>query len=170
MAVNLLSLAFFIWTVTLSIGCDLNQNHSCDAVLLKSEEDSSGIFSFSSGNAFHFEGFGEWKFELDAFGILSITQNVRGIVKDYGNFRLTEEEKLKLWNLVLAINIEKMNSSTRKGNPDETQYTFLLTYKEQVHTLQMWSNDANKNNNIVTVVNRIATLIEKYTGDKPVLF
>jgi len=38
-----------------------------------------------------------------------------------------------------------------------------------VHSVTIWVNDARKDDDIVALVDYIATVIEKYTGEKPVL-
>ena len=39
----------------------------------------------------------------------------------------------------------------------------------RAHSVEIWINDARENDKIVALVDRIATLIETYTGQKPVL-
>jgi hypothetical protein len=129
----------------------------------------SQVFEFSSGGAHHPGGFGEWRVRLDAAGIFSITHNVRGEVKDYGAFTLTERENSGLWELIQDTHIESLESSQRPGVPDEIQYTFALRDETQVHSVKIWVNDARENDEIVALVDRIATLIEARTGQKPVL-
>ena len=126
-------------------------------------------FEFSSGGAHHPQGFGEWRVRLDAAGVFSITHNVRDEVKDCGAFTLTERENSELWELVRAANIESLESSQRLGVPDEVKYIFVLRDETQAHSVGIWVNDARRNDEIVALVDRIATLIEVYTKQKPVL-
>ena len=39
----------------------------------------------------------------------------------------------------------------------------------RAHSVEIWINDARENDEIVALVDRIATLIEAHTGQKPVL-
>ncbi|HID63278.1 MAG TPA: hypothetical protein EYP49_11145 [Anaerolineae bacterium] len=128
------------------------------------------VFEFSSGGAYHPQGFGEWRISLDAAGVFSITHNIRGETKDYGVFTLTEKENSELWELVRAAGIEGLESSPRSGLPDEVKYTFVLRDGTQAHSVEIWVNDARENDEIVALVDRLATLIEAYTGQKPVLW
>jgi hypothetical protein len=127
------------------------------------------VFEFSSGGAHHPAGFGEWRVRLDGAGVFSITHNVRDEVEDYGTFTLTERENSELWELVRAADIESLESSQRPGVPDEVKYTFVLRDETQSHLVEIWVNDARKNDEIVALVDRIATLIEAYAKQEPVL-
>ena len=127
------------------------------------------MFEFSSGGAHHPQGFGEWRVRLDAAGVFSIAHNVRDEVKDYGAFTLTEGENSELWELIRAANIESLESSQRPGVPDEVKYTFVLRDEARAHSMEIWINDARENDEIIALVDRIATLIEAYTKLKPVL-
>lgn len=126
-------------------------------------------FEFSSGGAHHPQGFGEWRVRLDAAGVFSITHKARDEIKDYGAFTLTERESSELWELVQAADIEGLESSQRPGVPDEVKYTFALGDETRAHLVEVWINDALQNDEIVALVDRIATLIEAYTGQTPVL-
>ena len=155
----------FTFLVSLSIAL-LLPTASCTSQPPLSE---NRVFEFSSGGEYHPEGFGEWRLRLDAAGALSITHNVRDEVKDYGAFTVTEKENSELWELIQAANIESLGSSQRPGVPDEVKYTFVLRDETQAHSVEIWINDARENDKIVALVDRIATLIEAYTGQKPVL-
>ena len=154
----LLSL-LLIPAIALGVGCTSRQKPS-----------ENQVFEFSSGGAYHIEGFGEWQIKLDAAGAFTIAHNVRGEVKDYGTFSLTESEKSELWELVRAADIESIESSQRPGVPDEVQYTFVLSDETRSHIVKLWVNDARKNSGIVALVDRIGVLIEKYAKQKPVLW
>ncbi len=80
------------------------------------------VFEFYSGGAYHLEGYGEWQIKLDTEGSLSISHNVRGEVKDYGTFPLTEPENSALWQLIRAMGLETMSPPQRAGMPDEAQF------------------------------------------------
>jgi hypothetical protein len=127
------------------------------------------VFEFSSGGAHHPKGFGEWQVKLNAVGVFSITHSIQDEVKDYGAFTLTERENSELWELIRAADIESLESSHRPGFPDEVKYTFVLRDETQVHSVEIWINDACKNAEIVALVDGITTLIEAYSRQKPVL-
>jgi len=127
------------------------------------------VFEFDSGGAYHFQGHGGWKIKLDIEQEFSITHNVRGKAKKYGTFLLTEKENSDLWELICDVNIEDMNSSERARVSDEIEYTFTLRNEAQIHSLQILINDARKNNKITILIDYIAVLIEKYTGERPFL-
>ncbi|MFC1703690.1 hypothetical protein ACFL1E_02770 [Candidatus Omnitrophota bacterium] len=125
-------------------------------------------FIFTSGGAYHPEGFGEWTVRLGSEGIFSITHDVRGKIKCFGTFSLTEKESQSLWELVYSINIEQLESSQRSGVPDEIQYAFMFTDEVDFYAVNIWVNDARKNKNIASLVDYIAILIEQYAKEKPV--
>jgi hypothetical protein len=127
------------------------------------------VFEFSSGGAYHFEGYGEWQIKVDTEGNFSVTHNVQGEVKTYGTFALTEKETADLWQLIRTIHIEEMSPPQRAGVPDEVQYTFNLEDETDVYTVKIWLNDAGQNDQIMALVNQMATLIKKYIGETPIL-
>ncbi len=128
------------------------------------------VFEFSGGGAYHPQGFGEWRVRLDAAGMFSITHNIRDETTDYGVFTLTERENSELWELIRAAGIEGLEPPQRPGVPDEVKYTFVLRDGTQVHSVEIWGNDARENDEIVALIDRIAALIEAHTGQKPVLW
>ena len=126
-------------------------------------------FEFFSGGAYHVEGYGEWTVKVGTEGAFSVTHNIRGEVTDYGAFILAEQENLELWKLIRAIHIEDIEPSDRPGRPDEVRYSFLLRDNGQTHSVSMWVDDAREEEGIAVLVERLATLIEKVTGEAPVL-
>ncbi len=128
------------------------------------------MFEFSSGGAYHFEGYGEWQIKVDTGGNLSISHNVQGDIKDYGTFPLTESENSALWQRIRATGIETMTPPSRAGMPDEAQYSFSLEDEnERVRRVEIWINDAQQNDKVVALVGQISSLIEQYTGETPIL-
>jgi hypothetical protein len=127
------------------------------------------VFEFSSGGAYHFEEYGEWQIKVDAAGNFSVAHDVRGDVEAYGPFTLTEKETTDLWQLIRASHFEAMSPAQRAGLPDEVQYTFNLEDETGVYTVKIWINDARQNDHIVALVNQMATLIKRYTGETPIL-
>ncbi len=152
---------WFLLGVVLFIapGCDSRQ-----------KEADKQVFQFSSGGAYHFEGYGEWQIKVDTEGRLSINHNVQGEVKDYGMFPLTDPENSELWQLIWTMGLEVMSPPQRAGMPDEAQYSFSLEDENgRVRSVEIWINDARQNDKIVTLVDQIGLLIEQYTGQTPVL-
>ncbi len=128
------------------------------------------MFEFSSSGAYHLEGYGEWQIKVDTAGNLSISHNVRGDVTPYGPYSLLEQENLALWQRIDAIGLETMSPPQRAGMPDEVQYSFSLDNESgRVHRVEIWINDARRNDKIVALVDQIGLLIEQYTGQTPVL-
>ena len=125
-------------------------------------------FEFSSGGAHHVDGYGEWTVVVDTHGALSVTHNVRGEVADYGSFSFAGQENSDLWTLIRAIGIESMESSDRLGVPEEVQYGFVLRDKGLTHSASLWADDARESEGVVALVEQLAGLIEKVTGEKPV--
>lgn len=125
-------------------------------------------FEFSSGGAYHVEGYGEWAVTVDTQGIFSVTHNVRGEVVDYGSSLLAGQENSDLWKLIRAIEIESMESSDRLGVPEEVQYSFVLRDNGLTHPVSLWADDARESEGVVALVEQLGVLIEKDTGEKPV--
>jgi len=127
-------------------------------------------FEFFSGGAYHVEGYGEWAIRADTEGVFSATHNIRGEVANYGSFLLADQESLELWTLIRGIAVEELDSSDRLGLPDEIAYRFILRDNGQVYSVSLWVNDARENERIVALVEQLSVLIEKHTGEKPVLY
>lgn len=127
------------------------------------------MFEFSSGGAYHPQGYGEWHIKVDAAGKLAVAHNVQGDITRYGPFSLTEKENADLWQLVQAADLQGMSPPQRSGLPDEAQYTFTLKNDTGDNELKMWVGDAQQDDKIMTLVDGLAMLIKKYTGQAPVL-
>jgi len=161
--ISLAVLLFLIGVIALASGCASPGRQDT------SKASGNQVFEFSSGGAYHIAGSGEWQVRLDSAGAFSIAHNVRGVVKDYGVFSLAEKESVELWGLVRTANIGEMESSKRPGLPDEVQYTFALGDGTPTRSVKIWVTDARQNDRLVALVERIGTLIEKYTRQKPIL-
>ncbi len=169
MNVDRMMLIIFASALILSVGCRSSDNPEESYRISMPKQEAGQVFEFSSGNAFHVEGFGAWQIELNAAGAVTITHDVRGVVRAYDPFLLTEQENAELWVQVRALNIGKTKSTTRKGIPEEVQYTFILRTDTQTHTLSVWSEDARKIQAILTLIDHLASLIHRSTGEQPVL-
>jgi len=132
------------------------------------QEAEQQAFEFSSGGAYHIEGYGEWTVTVDTQGAFSVTHNVRGEVADYGSFSLAGQENSDLWKLIRAIEIESMESSDRLGVPEEVQYSLVLRDNGLTHSVSVWADDARESEGVVALVEQLAVLIEKVTGERPV--
>ena len=136
-------------------------------VSLRREAEQQAL-EFSSGGAYHVEEHGEWIVTVDTQGKFSVTHNVRGEVVDYGSSLLAGQENLDLWRLIRAVEIESMESSDRLGVPEEVQYSFVLRDNGVTHPVSLWADDARESEGVVALVEQLAVLIEKVTGEKPV--
>jgi hypothetical protein len=126
------------------------------------------FFAFSSGGAYHFHGFGEWKVRADDSGHLTVEHDLFGEVMSFGPFQLLPDESAVLWELITHAAFNERTSSPGPGDPDETMLGFALSAKE-MHSVQLWASDAFVDLSIKELVNEIGKLIEKYTGKIPTL-
>ena len=127
-------------------------------------------FAFSSGGACHFQGFGEWKVRADDNGSLAIQQDLFGTLKDFGTFNLSPVDTASLWELIADAAFEQRASSTGPGIPDDCMMGFALSAQETpLHSIQLWASEAFADNSIKRLIEKIENLIEKCTGQKPVL-
>ena len=124
-------------------------------------------FIFSSGGAYHPEGLGEWRVQVDGFGNFEVVHQVEDEVESFGPFQLEAEENQQLWELIQAADIPNRESSTRPGVPDEVQYTFTLKSATCVYQVTLWIGDAQEDEVLMALVDELAMLIEKYTGQVP---
>ena len=126
-------------------------------------------FYFSSGGAYHFEGYGEWSILLGKDGSFAVSHNVQGEIIEYGPYILSAEENAGLWNLVDAAGVNSLKSSERPGIPDEVQYTLALKENGSRHEVQIWIGEVQEIENVTRLVDQIGVLIEAYTGQQPVM-
>jgi hypothetical protein len=156
---QVLLLVFLGLISTLTAGC----SHT-DAPL------NEQSFEFLSGGAYRLEGYGEWRFNLDANGQASITHQVLDDVTGEWNLQLTQEENSELWQKIRHSGLQSRQSSTRAGLPDELQFHFVLKDAEGSHDIDIWINDAREAERIVELIDMIGELIEKYTQEQTVLW
>lgn len=126
-------------------------------------------FYFSSGGAYHFQGYGEWTVTLNQSGSASITHTVQGNITDYETFTLSAEENSTLWRLIDAAKVGDIQSPERFGLPDEVQQTLALTENGSRHEVQVWIGEVQSNENLIKLVDQIEVLIQVYTGQQAVL-
>jgi len=126
------------------------------------------FFAFSSGGAYDFQGFGEWKVRADDSGHLTVDHDLFGAVSSFGPFQLLPDESASLWDLIVGAAFDQRLSSRGPGIPDETMLGFALSAQE-MHSVQLWASDAFVDLSVTELINEIGKLIEKYTGKKPTL-
>ncbi len=126
-------------------------------------------FTFSSGGAYHPQGFGAWTLTLDATGRLVITHQVYDEVTTYGPFTLPEQENSDLWALIAQADLAHLPSSDRPGMPDEVRYTFVLQSAGQSRTVTLWVRDAWDLAPLAALLTRLEAIIANYTDQSPVL-
>ncbi len=127
-------------------------------------------FTFSSGGAYHPEGYGEWLFTLNQGPWVEISHRSGDDVTDYGEFELGWEEASALWRLVEAVDIPSLEQSTRPGFPDEATFTLELERGDGTHTVELWTGDARDNPDVAALVEAVGRAIESCTGVTPVLW
>jgi hypothetical protein len=126
-------------------------------------------FAFSSGGAYDFQGFGEWKLRADDSGHLTVDHDLFGAVTSFGTFQLLPDESASLWDLIAGAAFDRRDSSRGPGVPDETMLGFALSAQETLNSVQLWASDAFADLTITKLIHEIERLIEKYTGRKPTL-
>ncbi len=126
-------------------------------------------FEFRSGGAFHIEGFGEWILQFGREGNLFLKHVVRDEVKYAGNFTAAKDDLARLWELVDAAGFDAMRSSTRPGVPDEAKYVFKSAKGKDSRTVEIWKNDALREDKVSALVDFLAGLVTKYAKQTPVL-
>jgi hypothetical protein len=128
-------------------------------------------FEYSSGGAYHFEGYGEWLVIVDDDGDMTITHNTYDDeIVDYGPYDLTAAEVAGLWEAVDAIDLEDIYFEPRPGVPDEVSCRFEVKGEGEDVVLATWINDIREHKGLADIINYCGALIQKYTGVKPVLW
>jgi hypothetical protein len=132
-------------------------------------KDTEEYLEFSSGGEYHPTGYGAWTARLCGDGSLVITHVVRDETKSEDVVVLTKSESRKLFSLFCAVDIKGMKPPVRKGMPDEVTYRLDLKDGSGTYRKSVWLNDARQDPAIMDLVAYLETLIEKYTGSKPVM-
>lgn len=127
------------------------------------------LFEFKSGGAYHPSGYGEWMVTLNAPDKFSMIKKIGDKKTDRGTVTLTDDEKTKLWGLIDTVDIVNLKPPHRNASPDEVILTFRVNDNVGTHIREVLIGDAREREAVVSLIEYIGTLIEKYTGEKPVL-
>ena len=127
------------------------------------------LFEFRSGGANHPSGHGEWIVTLVAPDKFSMKKKFGEKETDRGSVTLTEDEKVRLWGLIDAVDVVNLRPPHRDASPDEVILTFSVDDDVGTHIREVLINDSREREAVVSLVNYLGTLIEKYAGEKPVL-
>ena len=142
---------------------------SAVASCVEKQKDTEEYLEFNSGGENHPSGYGAWYVRLCGDGSLLVVHSVGEETKSRDAFVLTKYEARKLFSLFCAVDIKRMETYIRPGVPDEVRYSFSLKDGSGVYNKSVWINDARKNTAIMALVAYLETIIEKYTGIKPVM-
>ena len=134
---------------------------------LKTREDTYDHLQFSSGGAYHPDGYGEWTTIVDKEGRFTVEHDVMGNATNYPPYDLVLSDKEEIWHLICAAALDEIASSVRQGVPDEVMYVFVYGNGTAMDTLKIWREDATKIVGLGVLVGEIELLIEKYCGVKP---
>ncbi|MBN1571610.1 MAG: hypothetical protein JW984_00255 [Deltaproteobacteria bacterium] len=132
------------------------------------------LFEFKSGGANYLSGHdpsghGEWIVTLKAPDKFSMTKKIGEKETDRGSVKLTEDEKVRLWGMIDAVDVVNLKFPHRDASPDEVILTFRVDDNVGTHIREVLINDAREREAVVGLIEYIGTLIEKYAGEKPVL-
>ena len=126
-------------------------------------------FTFANGSPNHPEGFGEWQFLLDSGGYFELKHIVQEEETDYGVITLLPAENERLWQLIEAVNLPAIPSSTGDALPDSVAYTFTLTASGEDHALTIWATEAQENEAMMALLDGLAEVVKAHTGKEVVL-
>ena len=131
--------------------------------------DTKEYLEFDSGGEYHPSGYGAWNIRLCGDGSIIVSHAVGGETKSRDVFFLTTEESRNLISLFCAVDIKKMKSSTRPGEPDEVLYSLGLRDGSGTYNKSVWIDDAREDPAIMGLVDYLEVLVEKYSGQRPVM-
>ena len=124
---------------------------------------SSAVLEFDTGGAYHPGGAGEWVVRVTGTGEMSVRQQVREAVRDYGTFRLSAGETQALWRAIDEADLSKLRSSTRSGVPDEVQLSLRLVAEGRTCEASVWEDDALENRRLARMAAWLGMLVKRYT-------
>jgi len=128
------------------------------------KKNSVRVFEFSSGGAYHPQGFGEWILAANNKGSFGIRHNVRGDFKEYGVHDLTTDENRELWECIEGVKLTSLTPVREEGYPDEAQYTLSLNEGEKLSERKLWSAEAQENQDFSYLISNLERLTRKYSG------
>ena len=126
-------------------------------------------FTFANGSPHHPEGFGEWQFLLDSGGYFELKHIVQEEETDYGVITLLPAENERLWQLIEAVDLPAIPSSTSNAVPDSAAYTFTLTASGEDHALTIWATEAQENEAMMALLVGLTEVVKAHTGKEVVL-
>jgi hypothetical protein len=127
------------------------------------------LFEFKSGGASHPSGHGEWIIKFEAPDKFSMVKKIGDKETDRGTVLLTGDEKTKLWGLIDTVDVVELKPDYRDASPDEVILTFRVDDAVGTHIREVLINDAREREAVVSLIEYLGVLIEKYAGEKPVL-
>jgi hypothetical protein len=127
------------------------------------------VFTFSTGGRNHFEGHGEWLVTLTDTDALLVEHLVRDKER-YGPYTVSEIDRRKLEAFIERAKASGLKSSTRAAVPDSVKWTISFKPGDESETYQIWSQDAEKNDELLQLAAQLGKFVEVHTQKKPVGF
>lgn len=139
--------------------------------LASCQHDSSAhlVFSYASGGAHHPEGFGEWRVQLDKQGDLFVQHDVHGKVTNYDQVSIAESVNEKLWKLIRSVPFRELADTGTPRVPGASESRFVLREKDRTLEFRVPAQQLEEHEALSLLVGELERLIEKYTGESPVL-
>lgn len=127
-------------------------------------------FEFSSGGAYHPEGFGEWRVKLNDNGTIEIVHQVGCEVREWISANLAPDRIEELRQLVNQL-MGDAELQTREGQitPGTPIYSIALEEERHRKILRIPLAEAGAGASPSKLVEQIRELIVTYTGETPVL-
>jgi hypothetical protein len=125
-------------------------------------------FEFSSGATHHPEGFGAWSVKWDGRAFV-ITHQVREQKKQYPPATLSSQDERELLALLEQARQQELTDNGGRVVPDRVQASFTFTTGADSKTIRTWVDRNRQDDALAKLMRKIAQLIEKHTGVKPVL-
>jgi hypothetical protein len=126
-------------------------------------------FEFSSGGAYHPEGFGEWRVRVTRDGTLEIVHQLKEEVRGWEPRRLEPPELTELFRLVERVREVVERTGERPIAPGESTYTLTLEDNGRRETIRVPRESADRLEGVAEFVDGIRELIVAQTGEVPVL-
>jgi hypothetical protein len=138
------------------------------AAVSEERRNSGKVFEFDSGAANHPEGFGAWKIKVQG-NRADFEHRVHQRTTRYPPVTLTEPEQNGLWDLIGALDFSQHSQTVRPSIPDQAALTLSISDRAGTRRLNVRVDWNKTDEPVARLVQRLAELIAKYTGEKPVL-
>jgi hypothetical protein len=128
----------------------------------------SKLFIYNSGGRWFPNPYGEWDVSINGIGVV-VAKNIQGDkIKFETQFNLTNEENLKIWELIDQSNLGNISPKRTIAVPEEATHTFKLNMKDTTCEVKILANELTGVSSLKNIKDYIKKMMEAHTNKKVV--